>query len=78
MATVYVRKYDSQKKVSPETEVNFEQAVKMFKRKVENEGILADLRSREYYISPGQKRRMKKKAAERARYIKSLKNQKQY
>jgi small subunit ribosomal protein S21 len=44
---------------------NFEVALKRFGRKVQQDGILAEARRRQYYESPGVRR--KKKAAARMR-----------
>jgi len=69
MATVYVKKsYDKNSDGKAE---NFEQAMKIFKRKVAEEGIMAELRRREYYMKPGIKRRRKQELAAIARNKKS-------
>ena len=41
---------------------NVEQALRIFKKKVQQEGILDDLREREFYRSKGEKRRHAKAA----------------
>jgi small subunit ribosomal protein S21 len=41
---------------------NVEQALRIFKKKVQQEGILDDLREREFYRSKGEKRRRAKAA----------------
>ena len=69
MATVYVKK--SYEKNSTDKAENFEQAMKVFKRKVAEEGILAELRRREYYMKPGIKKRRKRELAAIARNKKS-------
>lgn len=61
MATVRVKDYDS-----------VESALKAFKRKVINEGIIQDYRKHEFYVSKGQKKRAKRQASERKFYIKKL------
>lgn len=58
MATV-VRKKDE----------SVESLIKRFKRKVQDEGIIQELRKREYYLSKAQKAR-KKSAQARARAMK--------
>lgn len=40
-----------------------EQMISKFKRQVNKEGILKDLRKHEYYLSPSQKRRLKHEEA---------------
>lgn len=42
---------------------NFEKAIRMFKRKTIEEGIVFEIREREYYEKPCDKRRRKHKAA---------------
>ncbi|MBR3356856.1 MAG: 30S ribosomal protein S21 [Solobacterium sp.] len=38
-------------------------AMRRFKRQVNNSGVLAAARSKEYYVKPGVKRRLKSEAA---------------
>ena len=49
----------------PEIEVrkgeSFESALRRFKRKIEREGILRELRNRKHYEKPSEKRRKKTK-----------------
>ena len=52
---VYVRRGDTRE----EKEKNLEEAMLMFKRKVNRSGILLECRKREYYVKPGIKRRLK-------------------
>ena len=52
---------------------SFEQLMKRFKRRVQEDGILQELKKREYYLSPSQKRKKKSKEAE-ARLRKKNKN----
>lgn len=54
--------------------------IKRFSRKVAEEGILKELRRREFYKSKGQKRREKKIKSERALWVKKMKEarRKQY
>ena len=61
MATVYVRDGEP-----------FEKALKRFKKLCEKEGILTEIKRREYYEKPSEKRKRKAMAA-RKRLIKALK-----
>ncbi|RUM61477.1 MAG: 30S ribosomal protein S21 [Persephonella sp.] len=51
---------------------SFEKALKRFKKLCEKEGILTEMKRREYYEKPSQKRKRKQRAA-RKRLIKALK-----
>ena len=51
-------------------------AIRIFKKKVAEEGIIQDYRARQEYIKPGEKRR-KAKAAGRARWLKKQAKEKQ-
>ena len=42
-----------------------EELIRRFKKKVTNEGILTELRKREYYLSPSEKRKEKSKQAQK-------------
>jgi len=42
---------------------NIEKALRKFKKKVQNSGILNDLRKREFYIKPTTARKLKRSAA---------------
>ena len=42
---------------------NFESAYRRFKKQVEKAGVLSDLRKREYYEKPSEKRKKKQAAA---------------
>lgn len=42
-----------------------ESLIKRFKRKVNNEGIMVELKKREYYLSPSQKEKEKSKQAQK-------------
>ena len=46
---------------------SIDQALKRFKRKVQNDGIMFEIRKREYYVKPGIKRRLKHENALKAR-----------
>ena len=52
---VYVKKSSTKE----EYEQNLEDAVKRFKRKVNRDGILQEVRKREYYVKPGVAKRLK-------------------
>jgi small subunit ribosomal protein S21 len=51
---------------------DFNRALRKFKKMVQEDGILQELREREYYEKPTTKRK-RAKAAARARHLKSLK-----
>ena len=53
---------------------NINQALRRFKRKVEDAGILEDVRSKEFYEKPTTERKRKKSAAE-SRWRKQLREQ---
>ena len=48
---------------------DFNYALRKFKKKVQEDGVLQELREREYYTKPSEKRK-KAKAAGRARWLK--------
>ena len=48
---------------------NIEKAIRRLKRKVENAGVLKELRERQHYTKPSEKRKLAKKAA-RKRWLK--------
>ena len=54
---------------------NIEKALRKFKKKVQNSGILNDLREREFYIKPTTARKLKHSAAKN-RWRKYLDSQK--
>lgn len=56
-------------------ERGLEYALKKFKKQVEEEGLMRELRKREYYRSPSLKRAEKSKEAEKRRKILELKQQ---
>ena len=62
MACVKVNEYD-----------NFESAYKAFKNKCVKENILYEIRKRSFYMTRGQRKRMKKLAQERAAWIRKQK-----
>ena len=51
-------------KVTIKPNENYERAVKRFKRKVEQAGIMREIRKRECYLKPSVKKKVKEKAAE--------------
>lgn len=55
---------------------DFNFALRKFKKKVQEAGILQELREREFYTKPSLKRK-KAKAAGRARWLKKLRKQEQ-
>ena len=46
---------------------SFESLLRRFRRAVEQEGIMAELKKRRYYMSPSDKRKAKQKLAEKRR-----------
>ena len=48
-----------------------DKALKIFKKKIEDSGILKEVRDREQYIKPSENRKLKKNAA-RKRWLKKL------
>jgi len=44
---------------------NVERALRKFKKKIANSGILQDLRDKEFYTKPTEKRKLKKAAAKK-------------
>ena len=55
-------------------DVNF--ALRKFKKKVQEDGILQEIRERQHYTKPSEKRK-KAKAAGRARWLKKVRKQQQ-
>jgi small subunit ribosomal protein S21 len=55
-------------------EGNFEKALRKFKKKIANSGLLMELKERETYVKPTTRRKLKKGAA-KSRWRKHLKNQ---
>ncbi len=53
---------------------SFEKALKRFKRIVEKEGILTEVKRRQFYEKPSEKKKRKERAA-RKRIIKAIKKQ---
>ena len=53
---------------------NIEKALRKFKKKVQNSGVLEDLRAREFYIKPTTARKLKRSAAKN-RWRKYLESQ---
>jgi small subunit ribosomal protein S21 len=55
---------------------DFNKALRIFKKKVQEDGILQELREREHYTKPSELRK-RAKAAGRARWLKKLRKQEQ-
>ena len=55
---------------------DFNYAVRKFKKKVQEDGVLQELRERQHYVKPSEKRK-KAKAAGRARWLKKQRKQEQ-
>lgn len=53
---------------------DFNKALRIFKKKVQEDGIIQEVREREAYVKPSE-RRKKAKAAGRARWLKKLRKQ---
>lgn len=53
---------------------SLDSALRRFKRKVISEGILMDVKDHEYFVSKGEKKRAKRKAAIRKSQINDMKN----
>jgi len=64
------KRYDGSK-VTVKDHENITQALRRFKRKIEDNGLLEELRSREFYEKPTTERKRKKSAAKN-RYKKKL------
>lgn len=64
------KRFDGSKVVVKDNE-NITQALRRFKRKIEDSGLLEELRSREFYEKPTTERKRKKSAAKN-RYKKKL------
>lgn len=82
MAQVYVKKirpddYQSQAEYRDACADNIEAAIKLFRKKVANEGILKEVQDRMYYVSPGDKRRKAEKIARR-KQLKKMYREKRY
>ncbi len=56
------------------TDGNVERAMRKFKKKIQNEGLLLELRERETYVKPTTRRKLKKGAA-KSRWKKYLRSQ---
>lgn len=53
----------------------FERSLRKFRKKVDESGVLKDVRAREYYEKPSQERKAKRAAA-RKRWLKKLNDEK--
>ena len=67
------RKHFDKKKRKPRP-LTFDQMLRKFKKKVERAGILQEVKKREYYEKPAQKRQRKKKEAVRREQLNQLNN----
>ena len=47
---------------------NLESAIKRFKRKCQKDGIIGDIRKKEFYVSPSVKRKKKSEAARKRKF----------
>ena len=54
---------------------NVEKALRKFKKKVQESGVLLELRNRQHYVKPTTQRKLKKNSA-RGRWLKYLDSQK--
>jgi len=73
------RNRDNQVKTGLTVEVrngDFNYALRKFKKKVQEDGIIQELRERQHYVKPSE-RRKKAKAAGRARWLKKVRKQEQ-
>ena len=57
---------------------NIEGAVKKFKRKVKESGLMVELRDRQYYEKPSEKRRREKNLSKSRQRYKVIKEKKHY
>ena len=81
-ATVYVKKinkndYQNYAKYKEACADNVEAAIKLFRKKVINEGILKECQDRMYYTSKGDRRRKAAKIARR-KQLKKMYREKRY
>ena len=67
------RKHFDKKKRQPKP-LTFDQMLRKFKKKVDRAGIIQELKKREYYEKPAQKRQRKKKEAVRREELNQLNN----
>ena len=83
MAQVYVKKinkndYKSYAEYKDACADNVEAAIKLFRKKVINEGILKECQDRMFYVSKGDKRRKAAKVARRKQLKKMYKERRYY
>lgn len=83
MAQVYVKKinkndYQSQAEYRDACADNIEAAIKLFRKKVTNEGIMKEIQDRMYYVSPGEKRRKAAKIGRRKQLKKMYRDKRYY
>ena len=82
MATVYIKKinkndYQTPKEYKEACASNVEDAIKLFRKKVGNEGILREYMERTYYTSKGEERRKATKIGRR-KQLKKMYREKRY
>jgi len=53
--------------VRDNTDIEFDKAVKLFKKQVNNEGFLKEIQERRYYIKPSAKKRKEQRDRERGK-----------
>ena len=70
----YHQRKHFKKKRKHEGPIPFEVMLRQFKKKCERAGIVAEVRKREYYEKPAQKRQRKKKEAIRREQLNQLNN----
>jgi len=75
MANVRDGEYGLSVKVRGDSPQDYMKALRKFKRKVADSGLLKEIKDKQYYQKPSDKRREKKKAA-RIRQLKALAQQK--
>ncbi len=62
-------------KINDDSQGSFEKAMKIFKKMVQNDGLLLELRDRKYFIKPSIKKRQKKLEVIRKQKIQNKKDQ---
>ena len=76
-----MRKRRKEKSIGLYVEVrnnNIEGALKKFKRKVKDSGLMVELRDRQYYEKPSEKRRREKNLSKSRQRYKVIKEKKHY
>ena len=57
---------------------NFEKSLKYWKRQCIKEGIIEEVRKREFFVSKSERKRQKRKALQRKQFLNKLKQKKFY